>query len=147
MEQLWERSREGRKETNSKPSTRTGKVGMGNQVGKNGESQEAKAEGCTGDATVRRKREERKGRNSGLSSRKWNGSGRKEANGKRKTRKVKAGSEHLRNGRGSESGKGERKHTAKLSTGTGIECTGNRAEEKGESQGSESGEGAPGKPL
>ena len=44
MEQLWERSRVGRKETNRKPSTRTGKEGMGNQAGNNGESQEAKAE-------------------------------------------------------------------------------------------------------
>ena len=96
---------------------------MGNQVGKNGESQEAKAEGRTGKATVRRKREERKGRNSGLSSRKRNRSGRKEANGKRKISKEK----HLRNGRGSESGKGERKRTAKLSTGTGKECTGIQA--------------------
>ena len=34
---------------------------------------------------------------------------------------------HLRNSCGSESGKGERKHTAMLSTGTGKECTGNQA--------------------
>ena len=120
---------------------------MGNQVGKNGESQEAKAEGRTGEATVRRKREERKGRNSGLSSRKRNRSGRKEADGKRKTRKARAGSEHLRNGRGSESGKGERKHTAKLSTGTGSECTGNQAGENGEDRRSESESGALRKPL
>ena len=44
VEQLRERSREGRKETNRKPSTETGKESMGNQAGKNGESQEAKAE-------------------------------------------------------------------------------------------------------
>ena len=44
MERLWERNWEGRKETNRKPSTRTGKEGMGNQAGKNGESREAKAE-------------------------------------------------------------------------------------------------------
>ena len=131
----------------AKPSTRTGEEGMRDQAGKNGESQEAKAEGRTGEATVRRKREERKGRNRGLSSRKRNESGRKEANGKRKTWKVKAGSEHLRNGRGSESGKGERKHTAKLSTGTGKECTGNQAGENGENRGSESGNGALKKPL
>ena len=120
---------------------------MRDQAGKNGGSQEAKAEGRTGEATVRRKREERKGRNSGLSSRKRNGSGRKEANGKWKTRKVKAGSEHLRNGRGSESGKGERKHTAKLSTGTGIESTGNQAGENGEDRRNESESGALRKPL
>ena len=116
---------------------------MGNQAGKNGESQEAKAEGRTGEATVRRKREERKGRNSGLSSRKRNGCGRKEADGKRKISQEK----HLRNGRGSESGKGERKHTAKLSTGTGIESTGNQAGENGEERRSESESGALRRPL
>ena len=120
---------------------------MRDQAGKNGEGQEAKAEGRTGEATVRRKREERKGRNSGLSSRKRNGSGRKEANGKRKTWKAKAGSEHLRNGRGSESGKGERKRTAKLSTRTGSECTGNQAGKNGEDRRSESESGALRKPL
>ena len=66
MEQLWERNREGRKETNRKPSTRTGKEGMGNQAGKNGESQEAKAErrhrGSHCEAEAGRKR---KGRNRG----------------------------------------------------------------------------------
>ena len=44
VEQLRERSREGRKETNRKPSTETGKECMRNQAGKNGETQEAKVE-------------------------------------------------------------------------------------------------------
>ena len=44
VEQLRERSRAGRKETNRKPSTGTGKESMRNQAGKNGESKEAKAE-------------------------------------------------------------------------------------------------------
>ena len=44
VEQLWERNREGRKETNRKPSTETRKEWMGNQTGKNGENVEAKAE-------------------------------------------------------------------------------------------------------
>ena len=44
VEQLRERSREGRKETIRKPSTRTGKESMRDQAGKNGENQEAKAE-------------------------------------------------------------------------------------------------------
>ena len=44
VEQLRERSREGRKETIRKPSTETEKESMGNQAGKNGESKEAKAE-------------------------------------------------------------------------------------------------------
>ena len=84
---------------------------MRDQVGKNGESQEAKVEGRTGEATVRRKREERKGRNSGLSSRKGSRSGRKKADAERKMQEAKAEGKHLRNGRGSESGKGERKQT------------------------------------
>ena len=65
VEQLWERSEEGRKETNRKPSTRTWKEGMRNQAGEKGETEEAKAEAGTGEATVRRNREERKGRNRG----------------------------------------------------------------------------------
>ena len=44
VEQLRERSREGRKETIRKLSTETGKESMRDQAGKNGESQEAKAE-------------------------------------------------------------------------------------------------------
>ena len=44
VEQLRERSREGRKETIRKLSTETGKECTGNQAGENGESQEAKAE-------------------------------------------------------------------------------------------------------
>ena len=44
VEQLRERSREGRKETIRKPSTKTGRERMGNQPGRNGESKEAKAE-------------------------------------------------------------------------------------------------------
>ena len=59
MERLWERNREGRKETNRKPSTRTGNEGTGNQAGKNGERPEKRErKGRTGEATVRRKREE-----------------------------------------------------------------------------------------
>ena len=50
---------------------------------------------------------------------------------------------HLRNSCGSESGKGERKHTAKLSTETGKECTGNQAGENGENVRSESRRRAP----
>ena len=44
VEQLRERSRAGRKETNRKLSTKTGRERMGNQPGRNGESKEAKAE-------------------------------------------------------------------------------------------------------
>ena len=59
MEQLWERNREGRKETNRKLSTGTGKESMRDQAGESGENQEAKAEGYTEEATVRRKQEEK----------------------------------------------------------------------------------------
>ena len=112
-----------------------------------GKRRKRKRKAGTGEATVRRKREERKGRNRRPSSRKRKRSGRKEAEAKRKIRKAKAGSKHLRNSCGSESGKGERTHTAKLSTGTGKECTGNQAGENGENRGSESGDGALRKPL
>ena len=44
MEQLWERSREGRKETNRKLSTGTGMEGMRNQAGEKEETEEARAE-------------------------------------------------------------------------------------------------------
>ena len=54
---------------------------------------------------------------------------------------------HLRNSCGSESGKGERKHTGSLSTGTGKERTGNQAGENGEDRRSESERGALRKPL
>ena len=57
-EQLWERIREGRKETNRKPSTGTWKESMRNQAGEKGETEEARAETGTGKATVRRNREE-----------------------------------------------------------------------------------------
>ena len=61
--------------------------------------------------------------------------------------KAKAGSKHLRNSCGSESGKGEKKHTGKLSTGTGKESTGNQAGKNGENRRSESENGALRKPL
>ena len=88
MERLGERSREGRKETISKakygsPEGRHERSGRR----EGGEPKERKRERGTGEAAVRQKREERNGRNSGLSSRKRNGRGRKEPEGKRKTRK------------------------------------------------------------
>ena len=112
-----------------------------------GKRKKRKRKTSTEEATVRRRREERKGRNRGLSSRKRKVSGRKKAEIEWKIRKAKAGSKHLRNSCGSESGKGERKHTAMLSTGTGKECTGNQAGENGENARSESGRRAPRKPL
>ena len=82
-----------------------------------------------------------------LSSRKGSGSDRKGAEAERKIPEARAEGKHLRNGRGSESGKGERKRTAKLSTGTGVECTGNQAGKNGEDRRSESESGALRKPL
>ena len=96
---------------------------------------------------MRQKREERKGRNRGLSSRKESGSGRKEAEAERKMQEAKAESKHSWNSCGSEARKGERKHTARLSTGTGKECTGNQAGKNGENAESESGRRALKKPL
>ena len=82
-----------------------------------------------------------------LSSRKGSRSGRKEAEAERKIPEARAEGKHLRNSCGSESGKGERKHTARLSTGTGKECTGNQAGENGEDRRNERESGALRKPL
>ena len=82
-----------------------------------------------------------------LSSRKRNGNGRKKGNGKWKIPEARAEGKHLTSSCGSESGKGERKHTARLSTGTGSECTGNQAGENGEDRRNERESGALRKPL
>ena len=65
VEQLWERSEEGRKETNRKLSKRIREGSMRNQAEGTEENREARAELSTERATVRRKREEQKGRNRG----------------------------------------------------------------------------------
>ena len=44
VEQLWERSEEGRKETNRKLSTGTGKERTGDQAGENGENRRNESE-------------------------------------------------------------------------------------------------------
>ena len=49
----------------AKPSTGTWKEGMRNQVGEKGETEEARAETGTGEATVRRNREEKERKNRG----------------------------------------------------------------------------------
>ena len=66
---------------------------------------------------------------------------------KKQTRGSRKEGKHLRNSCGSESGKGERKHTAKLSTETGKERTRNQAGENGENRRNESESGALGRPL
>ena len=65
MEQLWERSEEGRKETNRKPSKRIREGSLSDQVERTEEIREARAELSTGEATVRRGPEELKGRSRG----------------------------------------------------------------------------------
>ena len=89
VEQLRERSREGRKETNREPSTRTWKEGMRDQAGEKGQTEEARAETGTAEATVRRRQEERERKNRGLSSQNRKRSGRKEAERKGKARRRK----------------------------------------------------------
>ena len=74
----------------AKPSTGTWKEGMRNQAGEKGETEEARAESGTGEATVRRKREERKGRSRRLSSWKRKRSGRKKADQKWKMLEARA---------------------------------------------------------
>ena len=65
MEQLWERNREGRKETNRKPSKGIREGSLRNQAERAEEIREARAELSTGEATVRRNGEGLKGRNRG----------------------------------------------------------------------------------
>ena len=56
----------------------------------------------------------------------------RETEAERKIPEERSEGKHLTSSCGSESGKGERKHTARLSTGTGSECTGNQAGKYGE---------------
>ena len=59
VEQLWERSREGRKETNRKPSTQNRKEGTGNQAGNKGKDLESESgTEAPKKPAVRRRREE-----------------------------------------------------------------------------------------
>ena len=67
VEQLWERNREGRKETYRKPSTQNRKEGTGNQAGNKGKDLESvSGTEAPGKPAVRQKREESgKGRTEG----------------------------------------------------------------------------------
>ena len=103
-------SRKGERKPTVEPSTGTWKESMRNQAGEKGETEEARAETGTGTAAVRQNREEK--------GTKGNGS-----EGERP--KARAQGKHLRNSCGSESGKGERKPSAKPSTGIWKEDTGN----------------------
>ena len=127
-------SGKGEKKQTAKPSTGTWKEGMRNQAGEKGETEEARAEAGTGKATVRQNREEKERKNRRLSSWKWKRNRRKKVERKRKILKVKTEGKHLRNSCGSESGKSERKRTAKPSTGTWKEDMRNQVREKGETE-------------
>ena len=84
VEQLWERSREGRKETNRKPSTRNRKDGMGNQAGRKGKDlgSESGTEAPRKPAVRQRREDQWKGRTDRLSSEMLR---RKRTKGKRKS--------------------------------------------------------------
>ena len=135
MEQLWERSREGRKETNRKPSTGTGKEGMRDQAGENGESAGSESGGraprkplCGG---VGKKRERKRQRLSSevLKRKRTKGSG-SQASAPEERSERGSPVEQLRE----RSREGRKETNRKPSTETGKECTGNQAGENGESQ-------------
>ena len=108
---------------------------MGNQAEEKVESGEAeRTNRGTGVATERRGREEGKGRNRGLSSRKRTGSGRKKAEGKRKVPKAKARGKHLRNSCGKRIREGRKETNREPSTETGKEGMRDQAGENGESE-------------
>ena len=96
---------------------------------------------------MRRKQEEEERKKQRLSSRRQNGRGRKEPEGKRKSPKAKAEGKHSWNSCGKRSEEGRKETNRKLSTGTGKERTGDQAGENGENRRSESRNGALRKPL
>ena len=125
-----------------------------------GKPKDRKRERSTEEATVRRRQEEKGKETQRLSSQNpklkrtkesENSGGQKEKrkrNGKcRKRSESGKEGKHSWNSCGSEARKGEKKQTAKLSTGTGKECTGNQAGKNGESRRNESENGALWKPL
>ena len=83
---------------------------------------------------MRRNREEKERKNRRLSSWKRKRNGRKKVEQKWKRLEVRTEGKHLWNGCGSETGKSEKKRTARLSTGTWKEGTRNQAGEKGETE-------------
>ena len=118
VEQLWERSREGRKETNRKLSMRSRMKRTGNQPWMKGRSDgDERNRSLDGKPTVRRNGQRAERKKQRPSSRKGSGRDRKGTKAERKMPEARAEGEHLTSSCGSESGKGERKHTARLSTG------------------------------
>ena len=103
-------------------------------------------ERSTGGTADRGEREEGKGKNGRLSSQNQTEvDERKRKRGESPKAKVKG--KHRWNSCGSETGRDERKQTESRVRRAGKEDTGNQVGKNGGSQGSESGEGAPRKPL
>ena len=103
-------------------------------------------ERSTGGTAVRGEREEGKRKNGRLSSQ-----NRTEVDERKRKRgespRARAEGKHRWNSCGSETGRDERKQTESQVRRTRKEDTGNQVREDGEGQRSESGKGAPGKPL
>ena len=120
VERLWERSREGRKETNRELSKRNRKEADGKPAVEDGEERRGRKEpSLDEEPTVRRTARGQKGRSRRLSSRKGSRSDRKGTEAERKMPEARAEGKHLRNSCGSESGKGERKRTGSRVRETG----------------------------
>ena len=134
MEQLWERSEEGRKETNREPSTRTWKESARDRAGEKGETGEARAETGTGKATVRQNREEKERKKQRLSSEMLKRKQTKESGSQAPAPEEKSerGSpvEQLRE----RSRDGRKETNRKPSTGTGKESMRDQAGKNGESK-------------
>ena len=121
---------------------------MGNQAGMNGERpKKRERKGRTGEATVRRKREESGKETQRLSSRRRNRRGRKKPEGKRKSPKAKARGKHRWNGCGSETGKDERKQTESRVLKNGREARETGRNGSGKAGKPKGGEAAPEKQL
>ena len=134
MERLWERNWEGRKETNRKLSTKTGKEGMRDQAGEKGETEEARAETGTGKAAVMQNREGKERKTQRLSSemlkrKQTKGSG-SQAPAPEEESERGSPVEQLRE----RSREGRKETNRKPSTGTGKESMRNQAGKNGESK-------------
>ena len=88
-EQLWERSKEGRKETDREPSTHNRNKAWETRPGRTGKTVKARADAAHRGSHCEAEPGSAERKNSGLSSQNRNRSGRKKAEGKGKGRKRK----------------------------------------------------------
>ena len=117
VERLWERSREGRKETNRELSMRNRKEADGKPAVDEGEKGRGRKKPKPGrEPTARQRSRGLKGRSRGQVAGREAEVTERERKAERKIPEERSEGKHLRNSCGSESGKGERKHTARLST-------------------------------